>query len=130
MVGAVTVELTTTNVLAALEAVVAERGAGWVYPDEWRDDGVCRYVVDGCPACIVGAALAHLGVPVDVLAAHEGLGVWALLDDLGRAGAVTVVGPVAAMLYDVQSVQDGDPPERAPGTWGEALAAARAAVPA
>jgi len=129
MVGAVTVELTTTNVLAALEAVVAERGAGWVYPDEWRDDGVCRYVVDGCPACIVGAALAHLGVPVDLLTAHEGVGAWALLESLGRTGAVTVVGPAVAMLYGVQVVQDGGPPDRAPGTWGEALAAAWAAVP-
>ena len=130
MVGAVTVELTTTNVLAALEAVVAERGADWVYPDEWRDDGVCRYVVDGCPACIVGAALAHLGVPVDVLAVFETSAAM-LTYELGELGHVHKDDDqwATAALVRAQFVQDGSPPDRPPGTWGEALVAARAAVP-
>ena len=125
------VELTTTNILAALEAVVAERGADYVYPDELRGDvGQCLYAVDGKPACIVGAALAHFGVPVNVLAVFE-TSAATLTYELGELGHVHEDDDqwATAALVRAQFVQDGDPPERAPGTWGEALAAARAAVP-
>jgi hypothetical protein len=60
--------------IQAMRDVVAERGPDFVYPNEWRRDELdgCRYVYDGRPACIIGAALARMGVPLDVLSDHEG----------------------------------------------------------
>ena len=60
-------------VVEALDAVVAERGEGYVYPDEWREGTYCLYVrPDGeGPACIAGAVYFRLGVSLDLLRGCE-----------------------------------------------------------
>lgn len=75
--------ITPAEFTKALEDAVAERGADWVYPpaqenpeaeldeeaslyigDEWhQQEGGCVYQKsDGTPACLIGVAMAKLGV--------------------------------------------------------------------
>lgn len=112
---------TIDQVLEALDFVVAERGEGYVYPDEWRDGGtshgLCRYVTpDGTgPACIVGAVMVRVGVPLNRLTGCEGQSADYVLAKLFRLG-----GSVQSeILTQAQSVQDTG------GTWGRARAEAR-----
>lgn len=58
-------EFTLNDVITALDAAVAERGADYVYPrdrDGWTAlAGACVYqLADGTPACIVGDVLHRL----------------------------------------------------------------------
>lgn len=58
-------EFTLNDVITALDAAVAERGADYVYPrdrDGWTTfTGACVYqLADGKPACIVGEVLHRL----------------------------------------------------------------------
>lgn len=60
------------TVAEALDAVVAERGEDYVYPQAWLDGspgGGCLYVVPGGagPACIAGAVFFRLGATVELL---------------------------------------------------------------
>lgn len=62
-------KITRRSLTKALEAAVAERGADFVYPDEWRNHGrvtgTCRNYIEGVgPACIFGNAFTRLGVDV------------------------------------------------------------------
>lgn len=67
------VEITKENFTAALEAAVEEKGADYVYPEELM--GKSRYSVTSClyfdnethqvPLCIIGNALARLGLTYD-----------------------------------------------------------------
>lgn len=92
-----TFAITEDEFTAALHTVVADRGPNWTYPDIDTDadayidpadqhpllaeaDGEhvvpsCRYVsADGHrPMCLIGAALHRAGIPLHVLADHEGL---------------------------------------------------------
>lgn len=115
-------EATNEELVQALRHVVAERGPDFVYPKDWKkpnsSDGgfTCQYVrPDGeGPACIIGAALAHLGVPLPALADFEGDGAGIVLSKLG------IDGPQRSdirLAYDqTQASQDaGD-------AWGIALA--------
>lgn len=106
-------KFTDEQVHEAIKAVVEERGADFIYPDEWKYTNDCLYVRpdgDG-PACIVGAVLHHLGVPLSLLSANEGRPAYALVHYLGG------VSPRAGdALAWAQGVQDTGK------TWGEALA--------
>ena len=101
------------EVLEALRAVVAEKGADYVYPEE-----TCQYAIDGAPACIVGHVYARFG----------------LLDEqtqysIGKASLLhryEIARPARLVLQVAQVVQDGEYPPFVRGTWGEALAAAEA----
>lgn len=102
----------------ALREVAAEAGPDYTYPDEWReqagegeDGGQCRYVVNGQPACLIGRALAALGVPVAALENVEGSAAWAALGELHPTSA-----PVGDAANLAQERQDTG------ATWGEALA--------
>lgn len=61
--------ITYAEMKAALERAVEERGADFVYPEEWRETKIrhdteihlCRYrLPDGRPGCIVGLAMSYL----------------------------------------------------------------------
>jgi hypothetical protein len=82
------------------------------------DNGLgCRYEWQGSPSCLVGQALFRAGVPTEKLVEFD------LRDLPARSISSRGVGvtPEAAQVFQAaQTVQDAD------GTWGEALAAARA----
>lgn len=104
--------------LAALEAVVAEGGEDYVYPDEEKDhDGMCRYVrKDGTPSCIVGHVVTLLDPELlPLLATKEG----AAALSLGFPDKLHFTNQAAQVLDAAQQEQDNGK------TWGEALAYAR-----
>ena len=102
------------KVLKHLRAVVAEKGADYVYAED-----VCQYAIDGQPACIVGHIYARLGL-LDEDTQWSGVGAGVL-----HQGAIAM--PARSVLRAAQEVQDGDvQPRFVRGTWGEALAAAEA----
>ena len=100
------------EVLEHLRAVVAEKGADYIY---W---GSCVYAIDDQPACIAGHVYARLG----------------LLDDQTQFSGATaaslhadeIAWQARLILQAAQEVQDGVSPRSERGTWGEALAAAEA----
>ena len=123
---------------AALHAVVADRGLNWTYPDIDTDPEAyvdpqdhhplfaensvehglssCRYVsADGHrPMCLIGAALHRAGVPLRVLADHEGALADVVLDLVIEP---VLPGLVADATRAAQNVQDDG------GTSGDALTA-------
>lgn len=123
--------LTYDEVLADLEAIIAEMGAHHVYlsPDGTGPDGVdgtCQYVhtaADGsrAPGCLIGVWLARRGVDLATMAAQRNrtadVYVPALLRDKIEVEALY-------LLRRTQAHQDLGRP------WGSALARARDAVAA
>lgn len=109
--------------IAAMEQAVTERGPDFVYPKGepgWtygsgHTSPDCRYVRNDVaePACIMGVALFKCGVPLNVLRAREGDGIWHVLQSSG----VSVLVQYAA--DKAQRVQDEG------GTWGGVLSAFR-----
>jgi hypothetical protein len=99
---------------AALRAVVAEAGEGYVYP---RDRGIdaffssCRYVQDGEPSCLIARALARTGVTVEHLTTYEGTTARKVIHDLGGFSELVINA-----ANEAQRLQDLEK------TWGEALA--------
>jgi hypothetical protein len=118
------ISIDANRALDLLREVVADIGADHVYR---HPDGkpaaevgeICRYEVNGSPACIVGHALNRAGVGVDAL--HE-------MDEYEDGAAIATVEsdavqiePLARELLAVaQNKQDSG------STWGAALAAAEA----
>ncbi|MBN9753942.1 hypothetical protein Ae706Ps2_6159c [Pseudonocardia sp. Ae706_Ps2] len=135
-----TFAITEDQLTAALHAVVADRGLNWTYPDIdidtdpdayvdpqdhhplFAENSVehglpsCRYVsADGHrPMCLVGAALHRAGVPLHVLADHEGALADAVLDLVIEPVLPDLVSDAARAAQNVQD--DGR-------TSGDALAA-------
>lgn len=110
----------------AVRAIVATAPEGYVYPyariPSKQSTGTCNYVVGGAPSCLIGQALARLGVPIATLqvmdAGNSGIYEPRVLDILGKASFYL---EREAVLYaaGAQSAQDnGD-------TWvgAEALGA-------
>ena len=98
------------EVLEHLRAVVAAKGADYVYPES-----ACVYSLDGKPACIVGHVYARLGL---LHLVHRNTVAWEMFQDLISAEA-------RSALETALQVQDGRGYDRTSrGTWGEALAAA------
>lgn len=127
--------VTFTDAVAALKACVAERGADYVYPHsgdtqldrptdtEWTGSyGGCLNVTQppdgslGKPACIIGCAYAHLGVPVEWMAQGFRItdGSMATAENLAAMGW-DIVADVRELFSDVQNAQDTGVP------WGKAV---------
>ena len=95
------------QVVRGIVNAVNERGADWVYPDEWRRDGEgtnCKNLhCDGTAACIIGFIAVDQGLPTfeDNNAASDAEN-WVVSDSVGSA------------MEAAQSAQDGG------ATWGYA----------
>ena len=106
--------LTTGEFLHALRQVVAEKGAGYVYPKSGKRAAagdlapVCQYRVNGGPSCIIGHVLDRLGIVTEPR--HEGCEASHVIALYGGSEQV------AALADAAQVVQDGG------DTWGDALA--------
>lgn len=114
-----TLHTSPERTLELLQQAVDERGADFVYPAEWKDDGtsegMCMYVQpdENGPACIVGYVLHAYGVALDDLSGAEGM---------GADNACTIFGVDARstrMLTLAQISQDNK------HTWGHAVQRAR-----
>lgn len=106
-----------------LQRAVEAHGSDFVYPDEWRNNsgrdlniGMCQYVHEGQPACIVGQVFAQLGHDVTKL------------DDCfseprtaGRRLGIEMDDEAAMVLWTAQDKQDEGE------TWGNAVLDAIAA---
>lgn len=103
----------------AIRAVVAEAGRDHVYELRVDDDynlGVCDYVRDDQPSCLIGQALARVGVPVDVLARYEGKSSDWVMEKLGeRYPEWTFSRPIQSAARDAQTAQDQEL------SWGHSL---------
>ena len=100
-------ELTPETFLEALRECVAEAGEDYVYK------GSCVYALGGKPSCLIGKALAKLGVPITTLE-------W--MDEFGDTSAKSMLpylgvynDKVRRMAYAAQTAQDTG------FTWGFAL---------
>lgn len=120
--------VTAQQVAETARAVVQEFGEGYVYTppaDDPRadEDGICLYVNDGKPSCIVGHIVHRLGVPLEVLrregdlhldpkVSHEPMTLSAgfLLPKLGAPDHVTAALNAGQIAQDTRE------------TWGTALA--------
>jgi hypothetical protein len=101
------------------EAVIeiANEKPDYIYPEDLRNSG-CRYAVDGKPSCIVGHALAKVGIDIGVIETLDidgGIPAHYLssklpefIEDNDEEGSM-------AFLQEVQSSQDNGSP------WGEAV---------
>ena len=101
------------EVLEHLRAVVAEKGADYVYARR-----VCTYAMAGVPSCIVGHVYARLGLLDDQTQFSDAAAANLHSDEIAL--------PARVLLQAAQEVQDGDVLRFRRGTWGEALAAAEA----
>ena len=98
------------EVLEHLRAVVAEKGADYVYPE-----AACVYSLGGKPSCIVGHVYARLGL---LHLVHRNTVAQKMFPDRISAKA-------RSALEAAQRVQDGGSYDKTlRGTWGDALAAA------
>lgn len=110
-----------------LAAAVAERGANYLYtsPGEQVGNLGCKYIYNGKPSCIIGAALAAHGVPLDVMRPWDA-GNGYTISSAARLFRADFITPGArAVFASAQAVQDraalrGD----RSATWGAALARA------
>lgn len=122
--------ITLDMALEAIEYAVGVRGADYVDPATvqgatgWTNGGTCQYVRGGAPSCIIGTALAHLGVPLEVLEVIDNSddptvgGGEDFLQILHEAD-VTFAQHVRPVLAVAQIIQDSG------GTWGDARDKAR-----
>ena len=95
------------QVVRGIVNAVNERGADWVYPDEWRHAGEgtsCRNLrEDGSAACIIGFIAVDQGLPtIANNDAADDAENWVVSDSVGSA------------MQAAQSAQDGG------ATWGYA----------
>lgn len=105
---------------AALEKAVAERGADWVYPADWKGSGdpdyassgpTCQYVWGDQPGCIIGYTLHELGTELAELRKFEFSGAYQVVS----IALPEVSQRVLLAAMEAQMQQD------AGKTWGEAL---------
>lgn len=107
---------TEAEVTAALEAIVAEAGAGFIYKVELRPGGYetveCNYYEFDKPSCIVGHLFDRLGADGSYLV--EGFSIADMPNDFVEE---YFTGRVISALDHAQETQD------AGYTWGDALTA-------
>lgn len=112
---------TAGDVIEEIRVLAAESG-GLLY--ESGPEGGCWYVRDGKPSCIVGQALARLGVPLEFFEKYEGTnaeyGGWPLRSLLEEVTGGRMTAEEYEWISVVQSRQDTG------STWGEAVAMADA----
>lgn len=113
------------EVLQVAQEIVDEFGPDYVYVKP--SSGLCQYVHEGQPSCLVGQILVRLGAQVDVLSVPEnasiqdnghGLGVEDLLEKLSPTWGTlgfTLTENAIKVLVEIQNAQDTD------NTWGRAL---------
>jgi len=110
--------LTASEALKHLEAIVAEFGEDYVYQGHGTRDPlgvlVCHYVHNGKPDCLVGHVAHRHGVPLDILAKHEGASAYAFAN-------IAFTQKACAVLVAAQAEQDRQKP------WHLALTKAREA---
>lgn len=109
------------KIVAGIRAAVAERGADYVYPDEWRGTGggCFYYNEDGTPSCLVGLAIDKAGLTDHVWNKRAKVGAHDLLESM-IPGIDTRLG---VAVEAAQGLQDDG------ATWGEALARFEEYVP-
>lgn len=73
---------TLQDFMDACAKAIADRGEEYVY-DKAQFGGHCVYAYQGQPGCLIGDALARLGVPLEVLAEAASANADTLLEDLG-----------------------------------------------
>lgn len=123
------IELTDTQVIEGLQALVDEKGEGFVYEQKPEYEGSsstqCVYVYQGKADCMVGQFLVKAGVPLERLAeadnSHYGQGVPALelVSQLQDEGVLSMSETAQEALGYAQGHQDiGE-------TWGYALRGAK-----
>jgi hypothetical protein len=110
--------ITYDEMKAALEGCVAERGADFVYPEEWKRESetpygfkkkVCQYVnEDGTPGCIIGMAVMKNWPHIEL---REATGADEILDLYADSKA-------SALAMECQLYQDDG------HSWGESLSMA------
>lgn len=113
--------MSTMTFREALQAAVDEKGADYVYPRGkrgWTNVwGMCRYAVNGKPACIIGDALHRMGVPISTLkefdANEEGVDAATALEESG-------LNPTAAEKRGVNAAQSR---QDSGASWGESIRA-------
>jgi len=109
-------KVTYEAVLSALTEVVAAEVPEYSYePKEGEEGTRCFYVWEGQPDCGVGRALHKLGVPLEALSEHEGVGAQSLLDHLELDEVIATDEQSKYMLRAFQRRQDVGV------TWREAL---------
>jgi hypothetical protein len=103
----------------ALVAAIEQRGADFVYPEDWKVDvgygktGCVYYKKDVGAACIIGKALENLGVDVEKLQDGGTANWWSAGMALAHVGVRD--NPLMEAATIAQSRQDKGKP------WGEAL---------
>lgn len=126
------------EILAALEAVVAQAGADYIYDKaEYKglSDGICRYMHgEDAPGCLIGRVLIKLGAQPAVIfhaedrfieANGHGLGMEEFLSLLAPTWGTlgySITDDAVSVLTVAQNCQDVG------NTWGRALDEARNAV--
>jgi len=101
--------ITIENFTKAMEEAVAERGSGWLYPDQvatnveddWHTvSGTCQYQTkDGTPACIIGVALSK--IDPDLVPEYDtNKSALAVLRNLGAGEALALAADVAQGMQD------------------------------
>ena len=117
---------TIDDVMAAMQAVVAEKGEDYVYPHAGPGGMDCVYAEDGMPSCIVGHVIYRLDpkefAKVVELENRSGSAPATSLQDEGYISKGMFDDETEQFLYHAQSQQD------AGKTWGEALSRAYFAV--
>ena len=122
-------ELNEATFTAAIKAAVDKRGKHWVYPidkpgwalsnDELGPDG-CRYFLEsGEPACLIGTALAELGVTPEGVA--EGLNAGQVLYNLTGEGRDNFNPHSDSTPSWIRAARAAQEVQDTGGAWGEAL---------
>lgn len=119
-------KFTLDQITEALEAVVRERGDGYMYQQDFSNgSSSCKYIARSIskgrviPACIVGATMSYLGVSDSTLRRWDNnVGGTSILDI--QTNLIPEDAQIA--LQEAQSVQDRG------NTWGNALQAYKAKV--
>jgi hypothetical protein len=110
------IEITQEKFMSALRDAVAEKGDGYVYSRLDGYAGMCLYVHDDGPGCIMGNALHRMGVSLEFLSSAEGEGITSVLEYLYCRG---IIGDYSTLdlerLSSIQAAQDCG------STWGKAV---------
>jgi hypothetical protein len=112
-------ELTAEDISRFLDNAVARRGADYNYRDHHV---MCRYVIDGQPACIVGDILINdVGLDPQILETDElnSSSSDLVLDVLTEQGLIDIKDDALTMLSVAQDMQDRHEP------WGAAVEEAK-----
>lgn len=124
--------ITAADAMNALRTAVSRRGASYVYPHHEPVYVTRQANGDLQPECIVAAAFACLGIPLNLLTREANGGIIDTIDRLGghlRRNGYLVHQAALDTLRVAQVMQDRAAGANNPGyypkpTWGQALAAA------